>query len=147
MEAGEIGLIGASLGGYNAGLFACLSGRVRFAALMVPAVKFTGDFSPKAAKLTFSADDPLLERLNRVWNLHSPLNFHPKIPKDRILVIASRGDKLCPFDHVEALWERWNRPRHLFMTGGHWLVVSAGDRGREWYRFLEDMGFVEARGE
>lgn len=146
MGAGEIGLIGASLGGYNAGLFACLSDRIGFAALMVPAVRFGGDFSPKAAKLPFSVDDRLLDRLNRVWTLHSPLNFHPKIPKDRILIIASRGDKLCPFDHVRELWERWDRPRHLFMTGGHWLVVSAGDRGREWYRFLGDMGFIEAKG-
>ncbi|MDA8404984.1 MAG: alpha/beta hydrolase family protein [Desulfobacteraceae bacterium] len=144
MGAGETGLIGASLGGYNAGLFACLSSRIRFAALMVPAVRFSGDFSPEAAKLPFPVDDPLLERLNRVWTLHSPLNFHPKIPKDRILMIASRGDKLCPFDHVRELCELWDRPRHLFMTGGHWLVVNAGDRGREWYRFLADMGFIQA---
>lgn len=145
MGAGEIGIIGASLGGYNAGLFACLSDRIAFAALMVPAVKFTGDFSPRSAKLPFPADDGLLDRLDRVWHLHSPLNFLPKISKDRILIIASRGDRLCPFDHVRELWERWGRPRHRFMTGGHWFMTRPGDRGREWYRFLSDMGFMAAK--
>ncbi|RJP90052.1 MAG: abhydrolase domain-containing 18 [Desulfobacteraceae bacterium] len=146
MGAGEVGLIGASLGGYTAGLFVCLSDRIRFAALMVPAVKFGGDFSPKAAKLPFLVDDRLLDRLNWVWTLHSPLNYSLKIPKDRILIIASRGDKLCPFDHVYQLCRQWDWPRHLFMTGGHWLVVSARDRGREWYRFLGDMGFIKTEG-
>jgi pimeloyl-ACP methyl ester carboxylesterase len=145
MGAGEIGLIGASLGGYNAALFACLSDQIRFAALMVPAVKFTGDYSPKAAKLPFHVDKAFLDRLNRLWTLHSPLNFNPKISKNRILVIASRGDKLCPFAHVHDLCEQWGWPKHVFMTGGHWLVVNGSERGRAWYRFLAEMGFIEGK--
>ncbi len=145
MGAGETGLIGASLGGYNAALFAALSDQIAFAALMVPAVKFTGDFSPGAARLPFHVEKEFLDRLNRLWTLHSPLNFSPKISKNRILVIASRGDKLCPFVHVHALCEQWGWPKHVFMTGGHWLVANAGERGRAWYRFLAEMGFVESR--
>lgn len=145
MGAGETGLIGASLGGYNAALFAALSANIAFSALMVPAVKFTGDFSPGAARLPFHVDKPFLDRLNRLWTLHSPLNFSPKISKNRILVIASRGDKLCPFAHVHALCEQWGWPKHVFMTGGHWLVANARERGRAWYRFLAEMGFVERR--
>ena len=145
MGAGDIGLLGASLGGYNAALFACLTDRIAFAALMVPAVKFSGDFSPESARLPFHVDDAFQKRLNRVWTLHSPLNFYPKIPKNRILVVASRGDKLCPFVHIRDLCEKWGWPRHVFLTGGHWLVVNAGERGRAWYRFLAEMGFIERR--
>ncbi|MBC2716996.1 MAG: alpha/beta hydrolase family protein [Desulfobacteraceae bacterium] len=145
MGAGETGLIGASLGGYNAALFASLSDRIAFAALMVPAVKFTGDFSPKAAKLPFQVDKAFLNRLNRLWTLHSPLNFYPKISQNRILVIASRGDKLCPFVYVHELCEQWGWPKHVFMTGGHWLVANARERGRAWYRFLSEMGFIEGK--
>jgi hypothetical protein len=145
MGAGDIGVIGASLGGYNAALFSCLTDRIAFAALMVPAVKFSGDFSPAAANLPFPVDDAFLERLNRLWTLHCPLNFYPKISKNRILVVASRGDKLCPFVHVRDLCEKWGWPNHVFMTGGHWLVANAGERGRAWYRFLAAMGFIDPR--
>lgn len=143
MGAAEVGLIGASLGGYNAGLFASLSDRITFAALMVPAVKFSGDFSPGAAAMPFHVDKGFLDKLNRLWSLHSPLNFYPKISKNRILVIASRGDRLCPFAHVHALCEKWGWPKHVFMTGGHWLVANGRERGRAWYRFLAEMGFIE----
>ncbi|MFP4226124.1 MAG: YqiA/YcfP family alpha/beta fold hydrolase [Desulfobacterales bacterium] len=69
----EIGIVGASLGGYNAALIASLT--------------------------------------------------------DRILVVAARGDKLCPFENVLSLCEKWQWPRHLFMTGGHWLMFNARARG------------------
>lgn len=144
MEAGDIGLIGASLGGYNAALFSCLTDRVAFAALMVPAVKFSGDFGPETANLPFYVDEAFMDRLSRLWTLHSPLNFYPRISRDRILVVASRGDKVCPFVHVRDLCEKWGWPNHVFMTGGHWLVANAGERGRAWYRFLAKRGFVAA---
>jgi predicted alpha/beta hydrolase family esterase len=73
------------------------------------------------------------------------LNFVPQIPKENILIIASRGDKLCPFEHVVALCEKWSWPRHHFMTGGHWLVLNPKERGSAWYTFLADMGFIEKR--
>ena len=140
--ANEIGIVGASLGGYNAALIASLTDRIRFSALMVPAIKFnTGDFRPDAVRHPFAVDDRLLEKIRSVWTLHSPLNFMPQIPADRILIIAARGDKLCPFENVLSLCEKWGWPRHLFMTGGHWLMFNAKARGRTWYRFLSDMGF------
>lgn len=143
--AGETGIIGASLGGYNAALFASLTDRIAFAAMMVPAVKFSGSFSPLAIKYPFPLDHPFRVKLERVWNMHSPLNFKPMIPKNRILVIAARGDRLCPFTHVRALCEKWEWPNHVFMTGGHWMVFNSRERGRAWYKFLADLGFIPTR--
>lgn len=140
--ASEIGIIGASLGGYNAGLFASLTDVIAFSALVVPAVRFSrGSYTPEGARHPFPVDAEFSARLRRVWTLHSPLNFTPKIPKEKIFVIASKGDKLCPFEHVLALCAKWGWPRHLFMSGGHWLMFDPRSRGRTWYRFLSDMGF------
>jgi len=130
MGASAVGLIGASLGGYHAGLFACLSDRIVFAALMVPAVLFIEKFSPQTVRYPFPVDQGMREKMDRVWRLHSPLNFYPKISKERLLVVASRSDKLCPFAHVRALCEKWDWPPHLFMTGGHWLVLNPRERGK-----------------
>lgn len=135
----EIGLIGASLGGYLAGLYVGLGNTVSFAALMVPAVRLNRPFGPETAKLPFKPARDLKNKITAVWTLHSPLNFKPAISRDRILIIASRGDHLCPFDHVQALCEHWDRPRHRFLTGGHWLVFNGSERGRAWYGFLDDM--------
>ncbi|MFO7560177.1 MAG: hypothetical protein R6X10_15195 [Desulfobacterales bacterium] len=143
--ASEIGLIGASLGGYIAALFSCLSDTPVFAALVVPALQLDKPMSPDSVRLSFRPDAELQQKINTIWRLHSPLNFSPKIPGENILVIASRGDRLCPFAHVEMLREKWGLPRFRFMTGGHWLVFNAAARGKAWYAFLNEMGFATAR--
>ncbi len=137
-----VGMIGASLGGYNASLYSCLTDRVSFAAMMVPAVNFSKPFGPDTVKMSFQIDHDLKEKINRVWELHSPVNLMPKIPKENIIFIASRGDKLCPFENVLRICEKWNWPQYRFLTGGHWLIFNEKERGRVWYSFLKEMGFV-----
>jgi len=142
MGSRETGIIGASLGGYIAALFACLSDRISFTAMMVPAVNLSKPFGPGFIKMPFQVDPLLSEKINRVWEFHSPLNQKPKIALENILVIASRGDRLCPFEDILRLCERWGWPAHRFMTGGHWLVFNGRARGKVWYRFLADKGFI-----
>ena len=141
--AGEIGLIGASLGGYNAALFSGLADLHSFAALMVPAVSFDGPMNPDRARLPFTVDAALRGKMRRVWELHSPLRFRPKLPRNKFLVVASRGDLVCPFDRVRELCARWDLPDRHFLTGGHWLIFNRRYRGHAWYRFLGDNGFIE----
>ncbi|MBI9074169.1 MAG: hypothetical protein JEZ02_02075 [Desulfatibacillum sp.] len=142
LGAGETGLLGASMGGYTAALFSCLGDVHSFAAMMVPAVNFSKPMGPDSVSMPFDMDKTMKEKVNKVWQFHSPMNLMPRISHDRILVIASRGDKLCPFEYVEALCRKWQGVRHIFMTGGHWMVFNGKVRGREWYGFLRDMGFV-----
>lgn len=142
LGAPEIGLIGASLGGYNAALFVSLTQIASFAALIVPAINFTRPLGPDTARLPFPIEGQLKEKIRRVWELHSPLNFSPKIPKERILVVASRGDLLCPFKYIELLCDTWGITNRHFLTGGHWLIFNRSERGRAWYNFLADMGFL-----
>jgi hypothetical protein len=138
----ETGLIGASLGGYNTALFIGLTDIAAFGAMMVPAVNFSRPLGPGTARLPFPVDDVLREKIRRVWELHSPLNFMPKIPAEKLLVVASRGDRVCPFEYVEALCEKWKVTNRHFLDGGHWLVFNGAQRGRAWHEFLRERGFI-----
>lgn len=140
--ASQIGLIGASLGGYLAALYSCIDGEMAFTALVVPAVHFGKPVMPESVKLIFKPDADMQQKINTIWKLHSPLNFTPKLAREKMLVIASRGDKVCPFEHIEKLCQQWELPVKRFMTGGHWLVFNARARGAAWYAFLNQMGFV-----
>jgi len=77
-------------------------------------------FSPQWRKQVYHAAD-----------FHSPLHFYPKVPAERILVVASRGDRICPADPVDQLREKWGLFRCHYRTGGHWLVstISGGRSG------------------
>ena len=145
LGADSIGLIGASLGGYLAGLFICLQPVVDFAAMMVPVVNLAGTLGPDSAKLPFPMDAEFLTKAQKVYELHSPLNFLPKIPEDRILIIASQGDRLCPFEFVRLLCEKWEKSEHQFLRGGHWLIFNNNLRGRTWYAFLQRMGYLPGK--
>jgi hypothetical protein len=145
LGAGEIGLIGASLGGYNASLYSCLSDRHSFAAMMVPAVNFSKPYGPRFAKMPFPVEPAFMDKITKVWELPSPLNHTPILPTDRMLFVASRGDLVCPFEFVDELHKKWNFKRWKYMTGGHWLIFNGQERGKAWYSFLADMGFGNQR--
>jgi hypothetical protein len=141
----EIGMIGASLGGYLAALYSCLDDHMAFTALIVPAVEFGKPVSPETAKLSFKPDRTMKQKIHTLWTLHSPLNFTPRLSPGKMLVIASRGDLVCPFEYVDKLCRKWNLPQKRFMTGGHWLVFNARARGKAWYSFLNQMRFVTSQ--
>ena len=143
LDAGSVGLIGASLGGYNASLYSCLSDDHAFAAMMVPAVNFSKPYGPAFAKLPFQVNPGFMKKIVGVWELHSPLNHSPKLSTDHMLFVASRGDRLCPFEYLLALQKKWGFTRTRYMTGGHWLIFNEKVRGKAWYNFLGDMGFIK----
>jgi pimeloyl-ACP methyl ester carboxylesterase len=144
MGAPGIGVIGASLGGYLAGQLASLeySKGVDFCALMVPGVSFEKPIGPDSFALPFSVNDRLKKKIHSVWNFHSPLNMELSMPKEKLLVVASTGDRLCPFVYTRKLCEKWGWPEHHFLDGGHWLMFSRAKRGKAWYNFLQRQGFI-----
>ncbi|MFZ5565175.1 MAG: alpha/beta hydrolase, partial [Thermodesulfobacteriota bacterium] len=144
LNAPRVGLIGASLGGYNTALFTALSDLAAFGAMMVPAVDFSRPLGPDTARHAFPVDVALREKISQVWTLHSPLNFpSPRLAPEKLLVVASRGDQLCPFEYVRTLCDQWRITDRHFLSGGHWLVFDR-KRGQAWYAFLNRMGFLES---
>lgn len=142
LGATDIGLIGASLGGYITGIYVCLSEKPKFAAMMVPALTLLAPMSPDAFLKRAPFDAAWRARTHQAAEFHSPLNLHPRIPAERILVVASRGDRLCPVEPVEELRRKWTLSRCYVRRGGHWLVFDK-IRGRVWYGLLKDMNFIE----
>lgn len=143
LNAPRVGLIGASLGGYNTALFVSLTDLAAFGAMMVPAVNFSRPLGPDTARHAFAVDASLRKKIQRVWEMHSPLNFSPRLTAARILVVASRGDLVCPFDYVQTLCDQWHITNRHFLSGGHWLVFNSHERGQAWYAFLDQMGFLD----
>lgn len=141
--APRTGLIGASLGGYIGGIFACVSDQPEFLAMMVPAVHFSRPFSPEGFRMRFPLTPELSDKLARVWEFHTPMRMRPRLDPDDILIISSAGDHLCPFAFSDELWKSWGRPRRKVLSGGHWLIFDNRERGRAWYSFLADKGFIK----
>lgn len=139
---GPVGLIGASLGGYNTSLYAALSNKAAFAAMIVPAVSFSTPFGPETARLSFVPDRVFQQKINTVWEFHAPFRMTPKLSADDMLVVASRGDQLCAFEKVKKLCDNWQIKNVRFLTGDHWLVFNNRARGKAWYGFLADKGFL-----
>jgi hypothetical protein len=146
MGASKIGLIGASLGGYIAALFVSLTRRADLVTLIVPFLDFeslrlpAGPFSREEQK---GEERPALkEEIAALWRIHSPFSQTCKLPPDRCLLIASMGDRLCPFEDVRRLYEHWGEPEHFFLRGGHALFFPRRGRGEAWYRFLHKHDFI-----
>jgi len=144
--ASRLGLIGASLGGYLAALFVSLTRMVELVALVVPVVSFynlevlTGQFSGGFLKKV--GMELIQEEIKALWKIHSPLSLSSKLAPEKCLLIASEGDRVCPFEDVQQLYEHWGRPSHMFLRGGHSLFFPRRARGEAWYGFLKEHGFV-----
>ncbi|MGB5217035.1 MAG: hypothetical protein WBN66_01930 [Smithella sp.] len=131
----------AKLGGYITGIYACLNAQLKFAAMMAPAFSLIRPITPDYFYSHSPFDQNQQANLRRAAEFHSPLNLQPQISPDDILVVASRGDQLCPFDLVDELRKRWKLTRCHYRTGGHWLVFDKL-RGRAWYSLIREKSFV-----
>jgi pimeloyl-ACP methyl ester carboxylesterase len=141
--SGPIGVMGVSLGGYTSAMLAGLEPDLAFAIPIVPMVSF-GDLlwhhgRGGAHRARAEASGVTLERLQEVYGVHAPLSMKPLLPVERRMIIAGRGDRVCPPDHVERLREHWDHPKMVWFDGGH--IVHFGRRGmlRELRGFLREI--------
>ena len=144
--ASRIGMIGASLGGYLTALFVSLTRMAEIAALVVPLVSFHSLRIPVPPYGWKGPGGGSASRLGKdvaaLWKIHSPLSHTCKIPPGNAILIASKGDRLCPFEDVERLYRHWGEPEHAFLRGGHTFFFPRSARGEAWYRFLDGHGFI-----
>jgi pimeloyl-ACP methyl ester carboxylesterase len=144
-----VGVMGMSLGGYTTALWASVAGPadhggVDFAVAMIPAVDMArlmwrhGETSPArrhAVKAGIS-----VELLQEAFAVHAPTTRPPRVPRERLFVIAGRGDRITPPDQAEALAAHWGR-EILWFEGGHLAQVGRGDAMRTVRRSLGELGF------
>lgn len=148
--APAVGALGMSLGGYTTALWASVAGPddpaggLDFAVAMIPAVSMArlmwrhGEGSPervRAAKAGITED-----LLVDTFAVHTPTTRPARLPRERLFVIAGRGDRITPPDHAEALATHWGVSVRWF-DGGHLAQVGRGDTIRDVRRELGKLGF------
>jgi len=125
----RIGLVGYSLGGYLAGLAAAVRGDWTFVVL-----GGTGD-SPVSPILDTSLGKNIREdlrachmldrdRLTRAWRIISPGALRPRVPRERILLVAGRYDRIMLPASVRRLWNAWRRPAIHWLSRGHYTLLA-----------------------
>jgi pimeloyl-ACP methyl ester carboxylesterase len=145
-----VGVMGMSLGGYTTALWASVAGPedvggIDFAVAMIPAVSFArlmwrhgeGTTAQKRAANAGITEDMLVD----AFAVHAPTTRAPRVPRERLYVIAGRGDRITPPDHAEALAKHWCR-EVLWFDGGHLAQVGRGDALRVVRRSLGGHGFA-----
>jgi pimeloyl-ACP methyl ester carboxylesterase len=144
-----VGAMGMSLGGYTTGLWSSIAGPgdvggVDFAVALIPAVSFAklmwrhgeGTTAQKRAANAGITMDMLVD----AFAVHAPTTRPVRVPRERLYVIAGKGDRITPPDHAEALARHWGVDV-LWFHGGHLAQVGRGDALRVVRRSLGTHGF------
>ena len=142
----RIALTGLSLGGYTSALVASADDRLEAVIPNVPLVTPESAFddwwpASKVVQLTRAVGGMSREEAYAGFAYHSPLNYAPRVAKDRRLIITGLGDRLAPPEHAEALWEHWDRCALHWFPGNHVLHVSQPEYLRRTNRFLRPLMF------
>jgi len=118
-----VGLIGLSLGGYLASLMAGLCDDLDFVVPIVPPAcigdlawgffKSTQHYA-EGGESTLSHDE-----LRRAFRVHSPLAHPLRAPREGVMIVAGRGDRVVPPEHPAALHQHWGGPAIHWFSGSH----------------------------
>jgi pimeloyl-ACP methyl ester carboxylesterase len=139
--APAVGVMGMSLGGYTAALWASLDDRLAFAVPWIPAVDMAdlmwrhGDQSPARRRAIAAGVDR--ELLREVFAVHAPTTRPPRLAPERRMIVAGRGDRITPPDQAERLWRHWGECAIHWFPGGHLAQVGRADAFRAVRRHLQ----------
>jgi hypothetical protein len=122
-EAGPVGFLGQSLGGYLVALLAGLYDDLDFVIPIVPPACM-GDLAWRFLRRSrhyrngFPPEFSHAE-LRTAFSVHSPLAHPLRAPRERVLLVAGLGDRIVPPEHPGALWRHWGEPAIHWFHGGH----------------------------
>jgi pimeloyl-ACP methyl ester carboxylesterase len=148
-DAGPVGVLGLSLGGYVAALAAALMDDLDFAIPVVAPACF-GDLAHRfmaTSSLYRRCESAALSRqeFRAIYGIHSPLAHGPRLPRGRVLIVAARGDRVVPAEHAVGLWAHWGGPRLAWFTGSHLVPFGRAHVLQEILGFLAECGVLPAR--
>jgi hypothetical protein len=117
-----VGVMGLSLGGLVSAVVASID-EPHAAVLLVPAVDLTTLMADAAARLGGPMADGgqgLIERSRTVMGPVSPLVLEPRVPTERLAIVAGTLDKFArPSSQAVPLWRHWGEPEVHWYHGGH----------------------------
>ena len=142
-----VGVVGMSLGGYVAALWASLD-KLAFVLPMVPLVsmaEIAWGVIQKNAVLS-APNSPVAgfdeQRLRDIYRIHSPLAYQPRVNQRRRMIVAGLGDSMIPPAQPHLLWEHWAKPRIHWFPGGHLSQLGGGNAFKEVHQFLLSLGLA-----
>jgi hypothetical protein len=121
-DATGVGVLGLSLGGYNAALLASLDDDLCAVIAGVPLCDFGRAMFRHMPPLHLQdAEREGIDqvRSREVLSVVSPLTLMPKVPFENRSIFAGVGDRLVPPDQPRDLWRHWGEPRIEWYQGGH----------------------------
>jgi pimeloyl-ACP methyl ester carboxylesterase len=117
-----IGMIGMSLGGYLTALMAGLVNDLAFVIPIAAPVRL-GTFPSTLyvhSRYAKRMPPPLaVGELDEAYRAHSPLTYPLSLPRERVMLVAGRGDRIVPPEHALSLWRHWGRPGIHWYGGSH----------------------------
>jgi len=138
-----VGLLGLSLGGYLASLMAGLYEDIDFVVPIVPPVCIGdlawGYYKHTQHHLQSGEAAMTCEELRRAFRVHSPLAHPLRVPRERILIVAGRGDRVVPPEHPSALHQHWGEPDIHWFSGSHLAPFGRGQVVRRISRHLRTL--------
>ncbi|BAX90658.1 alpha/beta hydrolase family protein [Mycobacterium shigaense] len=142
----RIALTGISLGGYTSALVASVDDRLEAVIpncpVVTPATMFDQWFpANKLVQLGFHLYDINRAELDAGLAYHGPLNYRPRLPRDRRMIITGLGDRMAPPEQAVLLWNHWDRCALHWFPGNHVLHVSQLDYLRRMTGFLHEVMF------
>ena len=126
-----VGVLGQSIGGYLAALLATRDADLDFVVPMV-APTCLGDlawrfFSARRSRQQVESATLTQDELRACFRVHSPLARPVRVPRERLLIVGGRGDRVVPPAHSQALWQHWEEPAIHWFSGSH--LAPFGRRG------------------
>ncbi len=120
----EIGVMGMSLGGYTASLFATVESELSFCVPVIPLASLA-DFVREQGELSDNPEVAAREHalLERIYRVVSPLDRSPRIEPSRTLVVAGKADRITPVSHARKLAAHFGSPL-VSWHGGHLLQLG-----------------------
>ena len=125
-EQQRIAVVGMSLGGTTASLFATTDA-LDFVAPMIPVASWPellwSHGEGQADRLRAERDGITLDLLQRAMSIVAPLERPPLLAPERVLVLSSMGDRIAPPEHAERLARHFGGV-HVTLPGGHVLQLG-----------------------
>jgi dienelactone hydrolase len=123
----RVGVIGMSLGGYTAALFATAEPRLDFVVPVIP-LSSLADFAREQGSLSPIPEEAATQHalLDSIYRRVSPVARPSLVRPERCLVVAAKADRVTPAAHARRLSVHLRAPLQSFY-GGHLLQLGRAE--------------------
>ncbi len=139
-QAGPVGILGISLGGWVGSLLATCEPRLDFVILAEPAVDpanmLWGTSLCRYLRRNLSAAGFSREMVIQHCRLVQPATYKPVVPREHILILAGLYDQCARRAWVDQLWEKWGRPPIKRYPLGHMTLLNSPEVAEDIRSFI-----------